>query len=238
MKIYIGYDPREDIAAQVCKHSLNGHDVEFLTQDLVKESYNRPWYMEHGQRIDVRDGKPFSTEFSFTRFLVPYLMDYKGWALFVDCDFLFVEDLRELEMFTESPINQDYAVMVVKHNHVPENTVKMDDCVQTTYPRKNWSSFILWNCGHEANRALSPEMVNTATGGFLHGFGWLEDHQIGEIHESWNWLAGVSPTTFSGTATPKAIHYTNGGPWFDGYGDCEFADEWVKAHEDYGGRSV
>ena len=215
MKVFVGYDIREDIAYQVCEYSVLKHqsaaEVIPLKQKELRES-----------GIYTRAVDPLSsTEFTFTRFLVPYLTDYKGWAVFVNCDFVFVEDVKQL--FDQA--DDKYAVMVVKHDYTPKEGLKMDGCKQLPYPRKNWSSTILWNCGHYANRQITPDVVNSQTGQYLHRFQWLSDDLVGELKPEWNWLAGWYQEPKDGA--PKAIHYTEGGPWFKNYRDCEYKKEWV-----------
>jgi lipopolysaccharide biosynthesis glycosyltransferase len=226
--VFIGYDPREDEAYKVCKHSMVRNTVDpsieihtlqldsLIDQGIYKRKFT---ISETGQKIDVLDGKPFSTDFSFSRFLVPSLMNFKGWALFVDCDFLFLNSLKELDKY----LDDKYAVICVHHNYNPSETIKMDGVKQERYFRKNWSSFVLWNSAHPANKVLTPELVNTSTGSYLHRFGWLEDNQIGQVPEEWNWLEGHS----SKEIKPKAIHYTRGGPWFDNYKNVDYADLWL-----------
>ncbi|MEY4331389.1 MAG: hypothetical protein RLZZ196_127 [Bacteroidota bacterium] len=215
MKVFVGWDSREDIAYQVCRHSIvsrqSSADVVPLKQkDLrSKEIYWRP--------IDPLA----STEFTFTRFLVPHLMNYKGWAVFCDCDIIFVEDIKEL--FDQA--DDQYAVMVVKHDYKPKSTVKMDGKEQFQYPRKNWSSVILWNCAHPQNKELTPKLVNEKSGQYLHRFEWLKDNQIGELKCEWNWLVGWHKEPEDGK--PKAIHYTEGGPWFPNYVKCEYGANWI-----------
>ena len=223
MKVFIGWDSREDIAYQVCKHSiLSRTDEDVAIVPLVQQKLK-----EEG--IYTRDVDPLSsTEFTFTRFLVPYLANYSGWALFADCDFLFVDDIKKLFNLAK---NQDYAVMCVQHDYVPSNSVKMDDKAQHQYPRKNWSSMILFNCEHPANKILTPELVNSQTGAFLHRFQWLEDRHIGSISPEWNWLVNWYKEPAHGK--PKAIHYTEGGPWFDNYKHCEYGGLWVEEKYKY-----
>ena len=226
--IYIGYDKREDIAAQVCKFSIQRRSsVPLLTEHVswLSPGYDRPYKIENGQCIDKRDGRPFSTAFTFARFLVPWLQDYGDWALFCDCDFLFLEDVAKLFALRD----ESKAVMVVKHLHLPSVTRKMDGQDQSAYPRKNWSSLMLWNCGHPSNKALTPDVVNHMPGRMLHGFKWLEDDEIGELPPSWNHLADYTLSK----VRPKAIHFTEGGPWFDEYKDCQYADLWNEEKEFY-----
>ena len=214
MKVFVGYDIREDIAFQVCEYSIHKHQpvaqVIALKQAELRES-----------GVYTRAVDPLSsTEFTFTRFLVPYLADYKGWALFVDCDFVFTADVAEL--FAKA--DDRYAVMVVKHDYTPKEGLKMDGCKQLPYPRKNWSSVILWNCAHPANKQMTPDTMNTQTGQYLHRFQWLDDTEIGALDPEWNWLAGWYQEPQDGV--PKAIHYTEGGPWFKEYRRCDYHKIW------------
>jgi lipopolysaccharide biosynthesis glycosyltransferase len=216
MKIFVGYDTREDITYQVCEHSIKQHqpnaEVLPLKMKELREAglYTRP--------ID-----PLSTtEFTFSRFLIPYMTNYTGWAVFCDCDFVWTADVAEL--FAQA--DERYAVMVVKHDYTPAPGVKMDNQKQMPYPRKNWSSMILWNCAHPANRAVTPELVNKETGQYLHRFSWLKDEEIGSVDHSWNWLVGWYKAPKDGE--PKVLHYTEGGPWFKEYRDCEYNDVWKK----------
>ena len=158
-----------------------------------------------------------STEFTFTRFLVPYLNDYKGWALFTDCDVLALDDMNKLFELADDK----YALMCVKHDYTPSETMKMDGQQQTIYPRKNWSSVVLWNCSHPSNSVVTPELVNTESGMYMHRFMWLKDEEIGEIPYQWNYLVG-----WYQSKDPKLVHYTEGGPWFEEYRSCEYSKEW------------
>ena len=173
LRLYVGYDSREDIAWQVCRHSVLQHaskPVEITSLKLpelrAQGIYTRP--------VDTLG----STEFTFSRFLVPALAGYRGWAVFCDCDFLWFADIADL--FAQA--DDRYAVMVVQHDYQPKEAVKMDGKPQAAYPRKNWSSLMLFNCGHPANAALTPEVVNRETGAFLHRFQWLSDDQLSLIH--------------------------------------------------------
>jgi len=211
--IYIGYDSREAICYDVCKKSI---------QINAKENFCvQPLKVQDLTDIYNREKDPLAaTEFAYTRFLVPYLNSYNGVALFCDCDFIFTSNVQELfDLY-----NDKYAVMVCKHDYTPTNTIKMDGRVQTTYPKKNWSSLMLWNCNHPKNKILTPELINKETGKFLHRFEWLEEEDIGSIPINWNWLVGWYKEPQNGK--PKAIHYTEGGPWFEDYKNCEYADVW------------
>ena len=213
-RIYVGSDSREDIAWQVCRHSLSRHAsipiaIHPLRQDVLRELglYNRP--------ADQNS----STEFSLTRFLTPYLAATDGWSMFVDCDFLYTRDVAALF----AGLDNSKALYVVQHDYTPANAVKMDGKAQTTYPRKNWSSMMLFNGRHPLVRALTPQVVNTASPSFLHRFEWLPDELIGAIDLEWNFLEGEYP---SPRVPPAAIHFTNGGPWFDNWQAVDFADLW------------
>lgn len=234
MKIYIGYDAREEVAYKVAKYSIEVNTrfkpeiLPLYHKELRKSGvFYRPWLTDPmtGNLIDVMDLRPFSTDFSHSRFLVPFLSNYEGWALFMDCDMIVQCDINELFEMRDNR----YAAMVVKHNHKPPETVKMDGVSQQKYHRKNWSSFVLWNCAHPANRILTTENVNTRPGSWLHGFEWLADHQIQHIGYEWNWIEGSSPGL--GQRDIKVIHYTNGGPWFPDYQDVMFADVWTDYYE-------
>ncbi|KAL5726558.1 hypothetical protein ACHQM5_009595 [Ranunculus cassubicifolius] len=224
-KVFVGYDPREDLAYEVCKYSL----LKRASIPVEVIPIKQPELRELG--LYWRDRGPTeSTQFSFTRFLTPHLAGFDGWALFVDCDFLYLGDIKELVELVEDR----YAVMCVQHDYTPKESTKMDGAVQTVYPRKNWSSMVLYNCGHPKNKILTPEIVNSQTGAFLHRFSWLEDDEIGSIPFVWNFLVGHNEVDKNDTNTmPKAIHYTSGGPWFDAHKNCEFADLWVNEMEEY-----
>lgn len=215
-KVFIGWDTREDIAYQVCEWSIKSRSNDVDVIPLVQKDLRTVG-------LYTRDIDPLSsTEFTFTRFLIPTIMNYKGWALFCDCDIIYLEDIQNLFDLADDK----YAVMCVKHEYKVEEGIKMDGKLQTIYPRKNWSSVVLFNCGHPSNQKLTRELVNTETGKYLHRFAWLDDSEIGEIPHEWNWLVGVYNEPNDGS--PKAIHYTEGGPWFKNYRDCEYSKEWVK----------
>lgn len=233
LDVFIGYDSREAEAADICRLSMarrcsKAIHAQFLREPALRHNgwYTRPWRVENGQKIDGFDGKPFSTEFSFTRFLVPAMMQHEGVALFVDCDFLFLADLAALfDLF-----DPRFAVQVVKHEHVPRETSKMDGQAQQPYLRKNWSSLVLWNCGHKANMRLTPAAVNSEPGQWLHAFSWLEDSEIGELPLAWNWLSGVSGP-LPDEALPCAVHFTLGVPTMPGHEASPYADLWFKERD-------
>jgi hypothetical protein len=222
LDILIGYDPREHRAAHVCAQSIRRRTsrnvaVQFLRLDdmMARGLLYRPFRTVGRQRFDIRDGKPFSTDFSFTRFLVPWLMRHDGIALYVDCDFLFLDDVAKLFALADDR----YAVQVVQHRHDPVETEKMDGLAQTRYPRKNWSSCVLWNCRHAGHARLSLGEISTAPGLYLHGFSWLEDHEIGALPTRWNWLAGITEGR-PDPSPPSAVHFTLGTPDTPGH-ECD-----------------
>ncbi|XP_020093719.1 protein CDI [Ananas comosus] len=224
-RIFVGYDPREDVAFEVCRRSLVKRSSVPLSIRAIRQADLRT----AGLYWRVR-GPTESTEFSFTRFLTPFLAGFRGWAMFVDCDFLFLGDVAELLALADPR----FAVMCVKHDYAPSQPTKMDGAVQTVYPRKNWSSMVLYNCAHPKNAAaLTPDAVSSQTGAFLHRFMWLDDADIGDIPFAWNFLVGHNRVDPLDPATrPRAIHYTSGGPWFHAYKDCEFADLWLNELEE------
>lgn len=219
-RVFVGWDPSEAIAYDVCRHSI-------ITRASVPVEI-RPLKLSElrAQGLYSRTGDPLAaTEFTYSRFLTPHLAGYEGWALFCDCDFLWLADIAELIAL----IDDRYAVMCVQHDHRPKESTKMEGAVQTRYPRKNWSSMVLYNCGHAANRALTAEIVNRESGAFLHRFQWLDDDLIGSVPETWNWLEGWCDKPDAGP--PKVIHYTRGGPWFENCRGVDYADLWLEELE-------
>lgn len=214
MKVFVGWDSREDIAYQVCKHSIISKQPDAQVIPLKQnELRDRGLYWRDVDKLA-------STEFTFTRFLIPELTEYKGWALFIDCDTILTTDIKQL--FDQA--DDRYAVICVQHDYTPREGVKMDGQQQTVYPRKNWSSVMLINCNHPSNRAVTKDLVNNPeiTGAYLHRFSWLKDEEIGELDHTWNYLVGV----YDDIENPNLIHYTEGGPWFEDYRYCEFHDLW------------
>ena len=222
LNIYIGYDSKEDIAYRVCKYSILKRSNANLNITSLK------LYELVTNKMYSRDVDPLaSTEFTYSRFLVPALNKYRGWAIFCDCDFIFFEDVTKIL----ENLDNSKAVYCVQHDYTPKEKHKMDGQKQTIYPRKNWSSFILFNCSHPSNKKLSIDLVNSETGSFLHQFKWLKDSEIGSLDERWNWLEGW--TSNHNNKKPFAVHYTRGGPWFDEWQDVEFADEWISERDEY-----
>lgn len=226
MKVYIGYDPREHEAALVCAKSLrhvtnDEIEPEFLKLDRLRDQglIWRTFDRRGGQGYDLTGNETFSTEFKFTRFLVPIIST--GLALFVDCDTVFLKDPRAM---LDGPRNA-HAVWVVKHDQQQADRFKMVNQAQTTYPRKNWSSVMLFNCDHPANRRLSLRDVNERPGRDLHAFYWLHDSEIGELDAGWNWLVDLQPRL----ANLGIAHMTLGGPWLAGWQGGAFDAEWEAA---------
>ena len=222
VNFFIGYDAKEDIAYRVCKNSLlkrasvNVKVTSLKLDELIaKKLYTRT--------IDPLA----STQFTYSRFLVPKLMNYNGWAVFCDCDFIFLDDVANLT----NDLDTSKAIYCVKHDYTPKEKHKMDGQKQSIYPRKNWSSFIIFNCSHPSTKNLSVETVNSESGAYLHQFKWCKDDEIGSLDERWNWLEGW--TSNHNKLRPFAVHYTRGGPWFSEWQDVEFADEWKKERDDY-----
>lgn len=232
IKIFIGYDSREDIAYQVCKQSIL--DTAKYPNNIEIYPLKQQDLRDRGLYTRKEDTKA-STEFTFTRFLVPELCNFEGYALFIDCDFLFKKDVRNLWAEIKDSIEKgkNYALMCVQHEYTPKTTTKMDGKEQHIYPRKNWSSCMVFNCAHPSNRQLNKKMVNdeSLTGADFHRFTWLQDSEIGRLHHEWNWLVGYYKETER--ETPAAIHYTDGGPWFKSYRLCEYAADWYLAEKSY-----
>ncbi|QPN62677.1 glycosyltransferase [Synechococcus sp. CBW1004] len=204
--VFIGYDPRERAATNVLIDSLYQHS----SRPLAITPIVTPQLEAQGLYRRERDPRQ-STAFSFTRFLVPHLMGYRGWAIFMDCDMLCRGDIARLWELRD----ERYAVMCVQHEHIPNETTKFLGEVQSPYPKKNWSSLMLMNTARCT--ALSVDYVNQASGLELHRFHWLAgDHEIGALPADWNHLVDVQPppTASAEDGGPTLLHWTLGGPWF------------------------
>jgi hypothetical protein len=212
LRVFIGYDPREAVAYHVLAHSI-------LRRASIPVSV-APVMLSQLQGLYTRARGPTeSTEFSLSRFLVPALSGYEGWSLFMDCDMLCRTDIAALA--AESGRHGDKAVLVCQHDYVPKSERKFLNQLQTRYPRKNWSSLMLFN--NALCRALTPDYINRASGLELHRFAWLQDDGlIGSLPLEWNWLVDE----YQANADARIVHYTLGGPWFPDYKDCDYADEW------------
>lgn len=215
LTVYMGWDSNEAEAYRVAEYSCikrasQPTSVIPLNADTLYQwgLLWRPVERSEGKMVDHLSRAPQSTEFASSRFLVP-LMHKLGWALFCDCDVVFLGDI--LDIFAQA--DPRYAVMCVKHNHIGVEGVKMGGHIQTQYARKNWSSVMLWNCDHPANNRLTLEMVNSYPGALLHRFSWLRDEEIGELTPECNWLVNVQDKP----ETPLIAHFTLGGPWIEGW---------------------
>lgn len=237
LRVALCYDQREQVAYQVARTSLLAHatarPVDVTPLD-IRTLLHRGWYTRPTDRLDGRlvdvlsadrtdkGGKPMSTEHANARFFTPALYDFKGWALSADCDILVRADIAELFALADPR----YAVMVVKHpDYQPGSSTKMDGQVQTAYNRKLWSSLTLWHCAHPAHLVLRPGefgILNRWPGRDLHAFRWLKDDEIGELPSTWNHLVGIAPPR----ADASLVHFTLGTPDMEGFGECEYADEW------------
>lgn len=211
-QVFIGFDSRESVAYHVLEHSIRKHASIPVTISPLDRKSLRPYF--HRER-----GPNESSDFSFSRFLVPFLCGFKGWALYLDCDMLFRADIAELASMANLA-NWYRSVYVVKHDYQSSVTQKFLGAIQEPYPRKNWSSVMLFNT--ERCRRLTPEAVNEATGPFLHRFQWTTDAQVGELPRAWNHLVGEYPPD----PHAKNLHFTLGGPYFPEYDGCEGSDEW------------
>ncbi len=220
--IFIGYDHRERAATNVLIDSLYQHSsVPLSITPLVTSQLEK-----QGLFWRERDPKQ-STDFSFTRFLIPYLMNYQGWALFMDCDMLCRGDIAKLWELCD----ERFSVMCVQHEHQPTETVKFQGEIQSPYPKKNWSSLMLMNCS--GCKVLTPDFVNTASGLELHRFHWLlDDEKIGSLSDAWNHLVSVQTSEKGSSA--EMLHWTLGGPWFLDQRTMGgvLAAEWYAARDD------
>lgn len=205
IRLFAGFDPREAIGFHAFCHSVGKHCVK----DLVSITS-----MSGRQR----DG---SNRFTYDRFYVPFESDYRGWSIWMDgADMLVRADLAELYPYGDKP------VYVVKHDYKTRHPRKyvgtQMEADNADYPRKNWSSFILWNNAHDANRVLTPKFLESKDGAFLHRFSWLNDDQIGELPIEWNWLADE----YGENQQAKVLHWTAGIPGFYHYRAAPHCEEW------------
>ena len=222
INIFIGYDSKERVAYNVLSHSI--------IQNSTKPVAITPIALNNLKDDFVRERNALSsTEFSFSRFIIPHLMNYQGWALFMDCDMLMFEDVAELWRMRDD----SKAIQVCKHDYTPKEKTKFLGQTQTVYPKKNWSSFMLMNC--KKCSSLTPDYVNRASGLELHQFKWLESEElIGDLPLEWNWLVGE----YEYKEDVKNVHYTKGGPWFEEYARCDYSQDWFKNLEESNGSGV
>lgn len=223
MKVYIGFDPAERDAYRVTARSLrdcSGMTPEKISLENLRNRglWNRVMDPRDGQLYDFNSGAHCSTEFAISRFMVPIICQ-SGWALFVDCDVIFLSDPHELLGLADP----SKAVMCVKHDHFGDGT-KMVNKKQQPYPRKNWSSVMLFNCNHMANQRLTIEDINRRPGRDLHAFYWLHDSEIGGLSPEWNWLVNVTEKP----ENPKIAHFTNGGPWLPEWPGAPHDELWER----------
>ena len=225
MNVYIGYDSRQDYSEkysdvvnppyQVSKYSIQKYNKNIEVEPIIVSELKRKDLYWRG--TDYLS----STEFVYSRFLTPYLNGYKGLALFCDSDFLWQCDVNELLDYYDSK----YSVMCVKHNYTPPESTKMDGKAQTHYPRKNWSSLMLFNCEHPDVKFLNTHNINEKGAKWLHRFEWTRDECIGEIPATYNWLEGW----YNDNIDPKVIHYTRGGPWHETW-DGHYKEQWIQTY--------
>lgn len=208
IRIFIGYDPREAVAYHVCQ------------QSIIENCADPSQLSFHPVCGEMRDG---SNTFIYARFLVPHLCDFRGYAIFIDGDMLVRSDIRELWDLKRS----DRGAMVVQHDYKTKHATKYLGNPNADYPRKNWSSVIVWNCGFFPNRVLTPEYVGKSTGAHLHRFSWLADDRIGALPETWNKLVLEQPLEDD----DKLRHFTIGSPCFAEYVDCDGAEEWHQTYK-------
>lgn len=219
----MGYTSGHDVIYQVAKHSIERFSKNVKCYPIIQQALrDLKIYRRH-------EDKKGSTGFSITRFLTPWLAGYRGWVLFCDNDVLALSDINNLFVQVDS----QYAVMCAKHNHIPKKSVKLNGKIQTQYPRKNWSSVVLWNCDHPKNKFITPDLINEVSPLFLHRFMWLEDNEIGEFSHEWNWLVDWYEEPINGK--PKMLHFTSGGPYFKDYQCVSYAEYWLDEYKRYSG---
>ena len=213
VKIYIGFDQRESVAYHTFVQSLIDHASIPLEITPLAMRTLKGYEEKHEDK---------SNDFVYSRFLTPFLNDFRGWAIFADGDMICQKDIKELLDLKDS----SKALQVVKHDYKTKANQKYLGNINQDYPRKNWSSVILWNCEHPKHKILTPDFIANQTGKYLHRFSWLEDEDIGELPQEWNWLA----TEYPNNEQANIIHYTLGTPCFKDYRETEMADIWLKKH--------
>ena len=214
VKIYIGFDQRESVAYHTFVQSLIDHASIPLDITPLAVKTLKGYEEKH---------KDKSNDFVYSRFLTPFLNDFKGWAIFVDGDMICQTDIKELLDLRDG----SKALQVVKHDYKTKANQKYLGNINQDYPRKNWSSVILWNCAHPKHKLLTPDFIANESGKYLHRFSWLEDNEIGELPKEWNWLV----TEYPNNEQANIIHYTLGTPCFKDYRNKEMADIWLKKYD-------
>ena len=222
INVFIGYDQTEAVAAQVLAHSIWKNASRPVAISLLVSKQLKACAKHTRERHPLQ-----STEFSFTRFLVPYLMGYNGYGIFLDCDMLVLDDITKL---VDDALDPYAPVSCVMHNHKPVNTTKMRGATQTTYSMKNWSSVMVFWCAHKDCANLTPEYVNTATGLDLHQFKWLNTGKVGRLPFRWNHLVGYDEQV--PVEGVSLLHWTEGGPWWPEFKDTEYSDVWFREYEE------
>lgn len=220
LNIFIGYDPREAVAYHACANSIIRHSSMPVAIHPLALSNFKSFYQEtHNTQTGLTETEP-TNQFIFSRFLVPYLMRYEGLALFIDGDMIVRDDIAKL--FEQHQWGK--AVSVVKHDYQTKHPIKYLNQPNLDYPRKNWSSVILWDCGYFANRILEPQHIENLTGAYLHRLAWLKDEEIGSLPKEWNWL----PDEYGNNENAKLLHWTAGTPCFldEQYSMAPMASEW------------
>jgi len=215
IRVFIGFDPREAVAYSVLAYSIQARATQPVSVTALALAQLDGLLTRERHSLQ-------STDFSFSRFLVPHLSDYSGWSVFMDCDMLMRDDVVRLY----EQRDERYAVMVVKHDHAPKESSKFLDQPQSKYAKKNWSSVMLFN--NARCRSLTPAYVNAASGLELHQFKWLQsEDSIGPLPNAWNHLVGYDPPR----SDASLVHYTLGGPYFDEYRGCEYAQAWFEERD-------
>ena len=214
INVFIGFDEGEKVSYHILSESIR-------RQSSVPVSIT-PLCLSNIPEFKRELQPNQSTEFAFSRFLVPYLSDYKGWSLFLDSDMMFRDDIKNLW----DMIDKDKSIMCCKHDYVPKQNVKFRGAKNEPFPKKNWSSFMLMN-NHRC-KMLSKEYVETATGLELHQFKWTHEENIGELPLEWNWLVGE----YVYNKDAKNVHWTLGGPYFKDYKNSDYADEWFRLYNE------
>ena len=225
INVYIGYDGRQDYPPkynkiknpcyEICKYSILKYNQDVIIKPIILDELI-------SQNIYYREVDPLaSTEFTYSRFLTPYLNDYNGIAIFCDSDFLWQCDINDLIKYYDDR----YAVMCVQHDYEPKSNTKMDGYIQTIYPRKNWSSLMMFNCEHDDCKNLSVENVNIKSAKYLHRMKWTDE--VGKIPLIYNWLEG----DYLSDIDPKVIHFTNGGPWHKTW-DGNYKENWINLYNE------
>jgi len=214
VKIYIGFDQRESVAYHTFVQSLIDHSSLPLAITPLAVKTLKGYEEKHEDK---------SNDFVYSRFLTPFLNDFKGWAIFVDGDMICQTDIKELLDLRDN----SKALQVVKHDYKTKANQKYLGNINQDYPRKNWSSVILWNCAHPKHKILTPDFIANESGKYLHRFSWLDDNEIGELPKEWNWLA----TEYPNNKQANIIHYTLGAPCFRDYRNTEMSDIWLKKYD-------